>query len=515
MNVKKILALVLAVGLLFTLAACSGQATPTATPIPAATAAPSATVEPSVPPTEITAFMLVFGTITDWDKVMDEVNKVTLEESNTTAKITTVNLSAYKEQVNLWLAANEPYDLFLTGTNTMCCDYPNQLAKGYLKPIRALLDEYGPDIKEVLGDYVEAAKGSDGDIYGVTTMRDLATSSGVQLRKDLVEKYNIDTAAIKTDSDLEPYFEEVKAGESGMTMIFGSRGSPIAASLDSAYATRDALGGADAIGLLDPTNSTQISIFVESDKYMEACKLARNWYEKGYTVKDAATTTTTGEDLMKAGTLFSLITSMKAGQASQILTSTGKEVIDVQTSSSYANTNTVISFIWAVPIYSENPEAAIKWLNEMYGNEKVVNTLCWGIEGTHWEKKSDGFIDYPAGVTAQTTGYSAGINWLAGDQFKSYLWVGSDPNVWKDQANMNTNAAKSLALGFIFDTTSVKTEYASLVGAVNEFSRAIEFGTVDPEKSIPEYVAKLKNVGAEKVMAEKQKQLDAWLAAQK
>ncbi len=40
------------------------------------------------------------------------------------------------------------------------------------------------------------------------------------MRKDLVEKYGIDTSAIKEPKDMESVFETVKAGEPDMTMLF-------------------------------------------------------------------------------------------------------------------------------------------------------------------------------------------------------------------------------------------------------------------------------------------------------
>ena len=37
---------------------------------------------------------------------------------------------------------------------------------------------------------------------------------------------------------------------------------------------------------------------------MNICKIARSWYEAGYVLPDAATTTETSQNLMKAGNLF-------------------------------------------------------------------------------------------------------------------------------------------------------------------------------------------------------------------
>ena len=45
------------------------------------------------------------------------------------------------------------------------------------------------------------------------------------MRKDLVEKYNINTDEIKEPKDMEKVFETVQAGEPDMTMLFSSNNS--------------------------------------------------------------------------------------------------------------------------------------------------------------------------------------------------------------------------------------------------------------------------------------------------
>jgi putative aldouronate transport system substrate-binding protein len=46
----------------------------------------------------------------------------------------------------------------------------------------------------------------------------------------------------------------------------------------------------------------------------------------------------------------------------------------------------------------------------------------------------------------------------------------------------------------------VKTQYAN----------ALETGTIDPKDKLAEFISKLKAAGIDKIIAEKQKQLDAW-----
>ena len=56
---------------------------------------------------------------------------------------------------------------------------------------------------------------------------------------------------------------------------------------------------------------------------------------------------------------------------------------------------------------------------------------------------------------------------------------------------------------------------SSAVTTLQEQLNVIALHTVDPETYIPEFLSKLKDAGSEDIIAEKQKQLDAWLAGKK
>ncbi|MDL2289104.1 DUF3502 domain-containing protein, partial [Oscillospiraceae bacterium OttesenSCG-928-F05] len=261
--------------------------------------------------------------------------------------------------------------------------------------------------------------------------------------------------------------------------------------------------------ILDAHENTQLSLIPETPEYMVAVMKAREWNEKGYTLADTATDATTGQELMKAGRLFTITNSMKAGEAGQTYTATQQEVIDVFTVEPFANTHTAIAFVWTFPEFSQSPtEYAIKWMNSLYGNEELVNLMCYGFEGEHYVVLDDGHLDYPDGVTGETSGWSLQMNWMMGDQFKAMVWKGTDFTVWDEQDDMNKNATRSLSMGIMFNTENVKTEMSAVLNVIAEYRIAIECGMVDPQAMVPEYVAKMKAAGADVIMAEKQRQID-------
>ncbi|MDL2288495.1 ABC transporter substrate-binding protein [Oscillospiraceae bacterium OttesenSCG-928-F05] len=522
--IRKTLCILLACMLVFGLAACdTGGDTPadSSTPAPAtSTPAPAQTPAPAdEAPVGLRWFMRTSGSnIGAQDRILEAANEITIAKSNTyIADLLLINNSAYMEQLNLMFASQEDYDIIMDGSFYL---YPNHIAKGYLADIDEELNTYGQEILSVLGDFSNVVS-SGGKLYGITTMRDLATARGLQFNKALLDKYDLDVSGIESSWDAEPLFAKVHAEEPDMviTHSFYSYSSAIvgiATNLHPTLAAMDTLASNnDGVALLDPANSTELSNIAASDAYREALLNVRDWYLKGYTLTDVSSSELQGQELLKAGRLFAINGTIKAGQDGQVYTATDVEVVDVITTSIYANTATATGGIFAFPASAGNDtKYAIQWMNVLYSDAELVNLLCYGFEGEHWVMHSDGqHITYPEGVDSQSTSWGLQMNWMMGDQFKSMIWEGTALDVWEKQAAMHDNAEKSLAMGVTFDTEAIKNEMASVANVRAEYAVALECGTADVDQLLPTFIQKLEAAGINTILEEKQSQLDAALAA--
>jgi putative aldouronate transport system substrate-binding protein len=101
---------------------------------------------------------------------------------------------------------------------------------------------------------------------------------------------------------------------------------------------------------------------------------------------------------------------------------------------------------------------------------------------------------------------------MYGNQFLAYFKEGQSITDWDDTMALNRNAKPSPALGFAFDSVPVQTELASVSAVVKEYELSLSTGSVDPARVLPEFLDKLKGAGSERIIAEVQKQLDAWKA---
>lgn len=454
-------------------------------------------------PVELTVAIPVKGAIPkDMQLVNDEINKIAKEKINTTVKLLPISYSAYVNQMNLMMTGGEKLDLMVVWG----AFYSNYVAKGQVLALDDLLTKYGKNVSESLGPVFLNAPKVKGKIYGVPSIRDLAQDYGFIMRKDLVTKYNIDLSNVKKLADLESVLKTLKENEPSMAPMTNKVNS----SLYGTFSTRDSLG--DDLGVLLNNGQGELKVvnWYETPEYADMVKLMRKWNQAGYAIKDVVTNKESENTIIKAGKAAGNITHMKPGFAEQQSKIVGTEMTAVKLAPAAANTSTVNSVMWGISQGSKNPEKAMQFLNLMYADKDIVNLFSWGIEGKHYVKKQDGFIGYPAGVDENNTGFALNQGFMFGNSFLADVWEGNDKNVWQETKKFNESATRSKALGFTYDNTSVKTEIAAVTNVVNQYRLGLEDGAFDPDKELPKFISELKAAGIDKIIAEKQKQLDVW-----
>lgn len=442
----------------------------------------------------------------DADQVQAAVNEITKEKIGATVEFSWMTYGEYSQKISL-IYSNPDEQLDATFDF-----YPNGISsyvsKGQLMDITDLLDEYGQGIQDVLGAEFLKAGQVNGRQYTITTMRDLAKSYGIIFRKDLIEELGIDTTVIKNEYDLTEVFEKIHQAHPELSIVStpGIDGWATNSMIDF-----DNLG--DFFGVLEDPNQLKVTDYYSSEKYANRLKLMREWNQKGY-IYDGVATDTESQcyAMMKAGTLASYFIAQKPGIETQEAIASGQEVVAVPLTAPLSTTAVVQSSSWALPINCKYPEKTMEYLNLCYTDAELMNLLTYGIEGTHYQVLENGQADYPDGVTAENCGYPARTGWMYGNQPLTYVWATDSPDLWEQLNTFNDEATKSKAMGFSFDSTSVKTEFTALTNVVQKYQMSLEWGFVDPETELPKFQEELKKAGIEKYIAEKQKQLDSWAA---
>ena len=441
----------------------------------------------------------------DCAKISEAASKITEEKFNTKVELTRVGFGSYDQQVNLTLASSEKLDLMYE----YCGNVTSAISSGQIVPITDYLDSYESDMKSQISDSDWKCVTFNGDIYGVPANKEKATGWGFAMNKEMADATGIDYSSIKTEAELEPLLEKVKEMYPDVYPIVSNNGSM------SLMTDQDDLGG--DIGSLESASgdNTTVINYYGTDEYMNEMKLRYDWAQKGLLMPDASTSTENANSLIGAGKGFGRFTNTKPGIEKEMEKEVGKEVVVLEMVKPYTTT-TRVDIVWYVPHNSEKPERAVQVLNEIYTNPDLANLFINGLEGKHYEfvDKEKGIVNYPEGVNASNTGYTS-LPWAWPNETISYIWEGLDSDIWDQIQEFNKDATVSPAKGFAWDNTEVQNEVTACANVVAKYGPALECGSLEPETTIPKFLDELKAAGADTIIAEKQKQLDAWLEANK
>ncbi|MDF2923052.1 MAG: extracellular solute-binding protein [Paenibacillaceae bacterium] len=443
--------------------------------------------------------------------VNEEISKYLKDKINVTLDMQVIDWGSWADKMNLKYASNEVFDITWT---TSWDNWVGKINNKSIIQVDDLMAKHAKEAMQIIDPKVLNGIKYNGKTYGMPTNKEFAANKGFLVRKDLVEKYKFDLSTVKKPEDMEPFFEVIKKNEPGMIPFLSgkSNGLPIAlqeGSFISAGSSATNLGAMDR----NTPELKLIDVYTDS-RYVDILKLANKWYKAGYINKDAATLSDFG-GTYRSGKVFAFPETLKPGKDTEVSQASGLPWVQVEFTKPLITTNSTLGNMLSISRTSKDPERVMMFLNLLYTDKTLVNMIAFGIEGKHFVKKSDNTVDFPQGMTAQTSGYSLGAPYMFGNQFNDYLWAGEDPQKWEKFKKFNADADEAKGLGFIFNNEKVKNEISAYNNALAEYFPGLITGTLDPVEYLPKMVEKLKAAGMDKINAEVQTQLNEWAQANK
>ncbi|MEK0317339.1 ABC transporter substrate-binding protein [Cohnella sp. 56] len=495
----------------------SPSSTASAKPSSSASAAPSesASAAPSSAASDLKEYKLslyIPGTPPkDEAKVEAEINKYLKEKINATLDLNLIDWGQWDNKMNLAIASRDPMDIIFTaGWN----GHPTNVAKGAFLPLNDpngkygnLLEQYGQDILSTLPEaFLKGAK-INGFNYGVPTNKELAEQGGIIFRKDIADELGLTDKlmAVKSIADLDPILAEVKAKKPDFIPLFLRDGDNFNAHYFAKY---DYLGDTTIEGvILKDGDETTVKPRFEEPRYKETLNVTRDFFKKGYINKDSAVTQLSGNDALKKGNVFMITASLKPGKDAETANSTGLagKLAQVSMTAKTVATSDTAGSMLGISTTSGDPARAMMLINLLHSDQYLNNLINFGIEGDHYTKNGD--IITP---TDNTGNYAIGANWMLGSQFLNYVWNTEAPDKWEQFKAFNEGAHNSPALGFTFNAEPVKSQVSVESNIRKQYDPGLDTGSIDPSKA-DEYYKKLKSNGLDAIIAEKQKQLNAFL----
>lgn len=442
---------------------------------------------------------MMFQEQDDLQAVENEINKRISGKLGAKVDIIRQDPSTYNQKIQVMFASGESFDLCWMSPGA---GYHNYAAKGALMPLNDLIDKYARKSYEQIPEKFWDAAKIDGEIYGFLNYQIVGRQFGYVMQKDMVDESGFDYQNMKEYKDIEPLLKYINENSpTDITLgLFG--GSNYENCLTSYGIEQIAKIGGIRVG----DESFKVFNIYEQPEYPELCKLMRDWYNKGYIEKDAATITN-GLEMRKKGIVKvwwdmtgpGFEPTFEAGCG-------GKPVYTKVIVPPIVTSDNIIATMNSISKTSKHPEKAMQLLEMVNTNENdVYNLLCFGIEGMHYKKTGENRIEL-----TENSKYYPNIAWAWGNQFNAYLMPGQDDDLWEKTKELNNTAQTSELLGFCFNTDKVKSQISQVTSVINEYDSLLGTGMVDPEEKYDEFVKKMKTAGSDEIIAELQAQINEW-----
>ena len=509
---KKLLALLLAMVMVFGLVACGGSATPTTEPpqVDAPPAETNAPVEDTLPP--VTLKMWFHGSTVTPDAsatVMAELNKYLQEKIGVTLEPIWGTWGDFDTATVTALTGGDDVDIYFT-CNWSANEYNKYARDGYWVMLDELLPTYGADLLETIPEGIwDCAKtnGYDGmGIYAVPALKDTATQYCWDVNGTLLAELGYDVDAV-CEAGLDFYSAEFEAMLKAAKDAKGNDFYPLlieAVVLErmattTAIVTGDISGGNVLSYYYDAANpskdiGSQIVNKYATPEFEAFAKKVYEYAQKGY-ISPSCQSTATANDYRTAtqnsGEYLFGTQSYAFGCELDYATARGIDVRMVPAAAAYMDCTSGQGAMMAISVTSKNPERALMFLNLLNTDPYVMTMLNYGVEGYTYNTNDDGTISF---INENRANYSP---WTYGVGNVRILPPTDAQGVdfW-DRFSAYYNAAEALPYGgFIFDGSALETEQAAIANVYAEYGFNLMSGAVNPDEVLPEFLAKLEEAG--------------------
>jgi putative aldouronate transport system substrate-binding protein len=178
------------------------------------------------------------------------------------------------------------------------------------------------------------------------------------------------------------------------------------------------------------------------------------------------------------------------------------------------STGSIQGSINCISVNSKYKKEALKLLQLVNTDPKFRDMMAHGIEGDHFH-----YVTMDDGRTAvhrDRTGPDAWplVNYQEGNYFIETPEDTVPAGYWDEVRYLNETAATSPLLGFNMDVTPVETEVINCKNTWAKYYTDLRTGAADPDQTIPLVIAELRRKGMDTIIAEAQRQIDAFARQQ-
>ena len=458
------------------------------------------------------AYTHMFAT-PDEPLVEEAMNEILREKCGCEIDLVAIDFSNMQQQFNLLLTGGkDSIDIF---SSFWYMPLSTLTANGQLADITDLLAAH-PEVLalwEDMPEVLEACK-VNGRFYALPTVGAYSSPMLYLCMKEDSDAAGIDWSQVNTLNDATEAMLKMK--EANPTHYY------IPGAVEPYYIPKDidTLGdNNNFLGVLtDPVNSTTVENYYESDYFLNFMEQVRIWAENDLIVPDPMSNTNP--------TLASLQFGLCSGTPgygfdadesiyeAHIQQNYGGDLAGTNISDRLITTSNIQTYLWHITSFCKQQELAMDVLAAFYTEPELCNLLANGIEGRNYVINDNGTISFPEGKDMTNCGWiGLGSSYSFPNCSGCAAWDYQPLDYWQLLLDSNKVSHPSLALGFVFDATDVADQVTACGNVCAQYYLPLINGEVDNDSYLPVFQQALHDAGIDDVIAAKQAQLDAWLAA--
>jgi len=410
---------------------------------------------------------------------------------------------AWDQKINIMLSTGEEFDMFTVMNDRVSIS--NYASRDALADLTGLIQEYGENILAVNPEIMMKSGQVGGVQYALPAYWvESALNPEITIRKDLMEKHGIESVPTNFEELTEAYVTVMENWDGVQKPYLPLLGSNAASFMVDAknydtwpYHVYDKIFYVNQDGT--------IMNYFATEEFKQDAYNARTWYELGLINPDVLVFTSDQlENQLNSGDWFVFFGTI--GNIEPLKTNYPDLTVD--------------DFIWvefapekskvrpygtrnmnAVPLSSQHPEAAVKFVNWLYASQENYDLFIYGREGIDYTKVGDNMREEIINPATQRPLYNFS-DWMIGNV--EYLRTGTTAPAAVNEAlyERNENAVEGIAAQFTFDATNVQTQMADVQTQISAVIVPIITGVADYDSHIDEALDLLVKAGVNDLVDE-------------
>ena len=471
---------------------------------------------------EINMYGLGFFGEAGKEEVMDAINEISEAEIGVHVNYTIMDIQTYMTQMPLKITGSDESVDLIMDTAMPTTSFSTFVAQNQLMDISEMLEEFAPETLELMQDYMAATTVGDA-VYGVPCYRIYNSDYYMVMRKDILDELGLTEEAqnLTSWSQFKELLQKVHDAQDSLPAEMQTNAMVCNADtqgnvLMGMYidtATDDFAGnyGFDTLGdanrIIKVNDEGKGENFFASDDYRAMVDRTIDFYNSDLVYKDAATAQDGADQQCANGVTFGYTVQSEFGVERAKQNATGYEVVCVPYVSVPIQTSNGNTWGWSVPVTSEEPEAAVAFMNLMYTNPEIENLFVYGIEGRDYELNEDGEACLLDSKVYQNSDF------FFGNQFNAYPGEGTGATFREDALAQMKEAEISPYYGCVVNTDPIANEITALNAVLKKYENGLESGSSDIS-NLDAMLKELEDAGMQTFLDYYQEQLDVWLAQQ-